>query len=76
MQRTLQPYSVPTDNNRINQKIMDVSGVNTIDPLAQTPMVPMGAQTVGAVSQNEMDASTGKVISDTILNNTPQSTII
>lgn len=74
MQRTLQPYSMlPTDPKNTNAMFSDLAGTSTLDPLAQ---VPMNAQTTGAIAQNEIDASTGKVISNTLLNNTPQDQII
>jgi len=72
MQRTLQPYSIlPTDPKNTNATFSNLA--STIDPTAQ---VPMGAQTAGAIAQNEIDVSTGKVISNTLLNNTPQDQII
>lgn len=78
MQRTLQPYSMlPTDPKNTNAMFSDLAGTSTLDPLAQVPLpTPMGAQTTGAIAQNEIDASTGKVISNTLLNNTPQDQII
>jgi len=84
MQRTLQPYSLlPSAVRNINHRMMDLSGVNTIDPNAQAPLpaVTAGegvefAQTDGAIESSEIDASTGKMISNTILNNTRQDQII
>jgi len=73
MQRTLQPYSfLPTDVRNTNHRFMNISGASTLNQ----GEIPMDAQTTGAIAQNEIDASTGQVISNTLLNNTPQNKII
>ena len=51
----------------------DISNTNTYGYVRSAGFK---VQTTGAIAQNEIDASTGKVISNTLLNNTPQNPII